>query len=246
MFKNKILLGIILSIILLVFSANIFTAYYKYTQESGTLFYVADPDKADALEDTNEVRQILDDLGNLLGHTKRDDSYPKDETTGGTLSPTVTTIDLTGGQIAFPSSQSASADPNTLDDYEEGSWTPALKFSGNSVDMTYDVQAGLYTKIGRLVILTAFIDLSAKGSSVGSASIDGLPFACKNVDGAITSISMRLTAVTFADFPQGFIYKNETSIRLEEITDAGVKTTLVNIDFANDSTIVINATYFTD
>ena len=85
MSKNKIWLGIILSIILLVFSINGFTAYYKYTQESGANFYVGIADKADALEDSNEVRQILDDLGNLLGHSKRDDLYPKNGTTGGYL-----------------------------------------------------------------------------------------------------------------------------------------------------------------
>ena len=85
MLKNKIWLGIILSIILLIFSINGFTAYYKYTQESGANFYVGTGDKADALEDTNEIRQILDDLGNLLGHSKRDDLYPKNGTTGGYL-----------------------------------------------------------------------------------------------------------------------------------------------------------------
>ena len=85
MSKNKIWLVMILSIILLVFSINGFTAYYKYTQESGANFYVGIADKADALEDSNEVRQILDDLGNLLGHSKRDDLYPKDGTTGGYL-----------------------------------------------------------------------------------------------------------------------------------------------------------------
>lgn len=85
MLKNRIWLGIILSIILLVFSIPGFTSYYKYTQESGTNFYVGIADKADALEDTNEMRQIIDDLGALLVHSKRDDLYPKDETTGGTI-----------------------------------------------------------------------------------------------------------------------------------------------------------------
>ena len=85
MFKKRIWLGIILSAILLVFSISGFTAYYKYTQESGTNFYVNTDDKSDALEDTNEIRQILDDLGNLLGHSKRDDLYPKNGTTGGYL-----------------------------------------------------------------------------------------------------------------------------------------------------------------
>jgi len=85
MLKNKLWIGIILSILLLVFSIPGFTAYYKYTQESGTNFYVGTDDKSDALEDTNEIRQILDDLGNLLGHSKRDDLYPKNGTTGGYL-----------------------------------------------------------------------------------------------------------------------------------------------------------------
>ena len=84
MIKNKKWIGLILSIILLFFCLNGFT-YYKYTQESGANFYVGTPDKADALEDTNEIRQIVDDLGNLLGHSKRNDLYPKDGTTGGSL-----------------------------------------------------------------------------------------------------------------------------------------------------------------
>jgi len=85
MLKNKKLLWIILPIILLAFSLNVSAAYYKYTMESGTNFYVSTADKADALETENEKRQILDDLGFLLQHSKRDDSYPADETTGGTL-----------------------------------------------------------------------------------------------------------------------------------------------------------------
>jgi hypothetical protein len=85
MFKKRMWIGIIFSIIFLVFNISGFTAYYKYTQESGTNFYVGTADKADALEDTNEIRQILDDLGNLLGHSKRNDLYPKDGTSGGYL-----------------------------------------------------------------------------------------------------------------------------------------------------------------
>ena len=50
MFKKRIWLGIILSVILLVFSINGFTAYYKYTQESGANFYVGTADKAETKE----------------------------------------------------------------------------------------------------------------------------------------------------------------------------------------------------
>ena len=58
---------------------------YKYSQETGEDFRVNTEDKCDAMEDTNEVRQILDDLGELLGHSKFDDLYPKDGTSGGYL-----------------------------------------------------------------------------------------------------------------------------------------------------------------
>ena len=86
MLKNKLWLGIILSIILLVFTINGFAVdYYKFTQESGTLFYVSAADKSDALEDTNELRQIVSDLGALLVHSKKNNLYPKDTTTGGTI-----------------------------------------------------------------------------------------------------------------------------------------------------------------
>ncbi|GAH75392.1 unnamed protein product, partial [marine sediment metagenome] len=82
--KGKRLIGVILTI-LLVFSVSGFTAYYKYTQESGANFYVGTADKADALEDTNEMRQIIDDLGALLVHSKRDGVYPKTGPFGGTI-----------------------------------------------------------------------------------------------------------------------------------------------------------------
>jgi len=65
---------------------NGYTFDYTYTQESGTGFFVGTGDKSDALEDANELRQIVNDLGTLLGHSKMDGTYPKDLTTGGSLS----------------------------------------------------------------------------------------------------------------------------------------------------------------
>ena len=59
---------------------------------------------------------------------------------------------LSGGQIQFPATQSPSADANTLDDYEEGTWTPTITFAtpGN-LSVAYTTQSGSYTKIGRMV-----------------------------------------------------------------------------------------------
>jgi hypothetical protein len=81
--------------------------------------------------------------------------------------------------ITFPATQVASADANTLDDYEEGIFTPAIAFGGASVGITYSQQQGFYTKIGNLVTCQIRIVLSNKGSSSGDASITGLPIYCR-------------------------------------------------------------------
>ena len=87
------------------------------------------------------------------------------------------TPSASGAGITFPATQSASTDANTLDDYEEGTWTPSLLFGGAAVGMTYTTRTGTYTKIGNLVTIAVSIDINAIGSSTGSATITGLPFA---------------------------------------------------------------------
>jgi len=79
--------------------------------------------------------------------------------------------------VTFPATQSASSDANTLDDYEEGSWTPAVAFGGGTTGITYSTQTGQYVKIGRFVYATFNILLTSKGSSSGSVTVTGLPFS---------------------------------------------------------------------
>lgn len=80
-------------------------------------------------------------------------------------------------QVQFPAAQVASADPNCLDDYEEGTFTPTIAFGGASVGVTYLAQSGRYTKVGNAVHFKVRIQLSSKGTSVGAMTIEGLPFA---------------------------------------------------------------------
>jgi len=85
--------------------------------------------------------------------------------------------------IKFPATQVASADVNTLDDYEEGTFTPA--FSGSGCTFSYLFQGGSYTKIGNTVHFIAAIVLNTSGNTVtaNDVSMTGLPFARAN-DGA--------------------------------------------------------------
>ena len=82
----------------------------------------------------------------------------------------------TAGQIVFPATQAASGGANTLDDYEEGTWTPAIRFSGGTTGITYGTRVGKYTKIGNFVSYAGQLTLTSKGSSTGSVFITGLPF----------------------------------------------------------------------
>ena len=69
------------------------------------------------------------------------------------------------------------ASDNALDDYEEGTFTPAINFGGNAVGVAYTMQEGYYTKIGRQVTANIILRLSSKGSSSGTVNITGLPFS---------------------------------------------------------------------
>ena len=86
-------------------------------------------------------------------------------------------LPLGSGQITFPATQNASAGVNVLDDYEEGTWTPVLGGSGGTSGQTYITQLGGYIKMGRLIVATYLIVLSAKGVITGNAEIQGLPIA---------------------------------------------------------------------
>jgi hypothetical protein len=85
------------------------------------------------------------------------------------------TTSTSGSGISFPASQSASSDANTLDDYEEGTWTPT-QGSGLTLVGAFS-SSGRYVKIGKTVMLigqvagATTVALSSNGELCG-----GLPF----------------------------------------------------------------------
>jgi hypothetical protein len=76
--------------------------------------------------------------------------------------------------ITFPATQSASSDANTLDDYEEGSWTPN-QGSGLTVTGTFG-SAGTYTKIGRQVFVQGVLAASTLTCAKEAIITSNLPF----------------------------------------------------------------------
>jgi hypothetical protein len=76
------------------------------------------------------------------------------------------------GQLQFPAVQNVSSDANTLDDYEEGTWTPV---DTSGAGLTFSTATGVYTKIGRLVTVIGRVVWPANASGL-QGKVGGLPF----------------------------------------------------------------------
>lgn len=119
-------------------------------------------------------------IGTSSKFARADHVHPTDTSRAPTAAPTFTGIvTVNGGNIKFPSTAVPSADPNTLDDYKEGTWVPVVSYAtpGN-LSITYANQVGSYTKIGREVTVRFNITTSAFTftTASGALQISGLPY----------------------------------------------------------------------
>jgi hypothetical protein len=83
------------------------------------------------------------------------------------------------GQIKFPATQNASSDVNTLDDYEEGTFTPNVKNGASSP--TWSTRTGFYRKVGGMVTAWFTCDAGNSGTAGTQLNLSGLPFAVTGV-----------------------------------------------------------------
>jgi hypothetical protein len=150
-----------------------------------------------------------------------------------------------GAGITFPATASDSTSANTLDDYEEGDWTPTITFGGGSTGITYNTTftGATYTKIGNRVCISGYILMTNKGSSTGDAKVSNLPFVSQSGNTKYAGCFVGEFGITFANQFWGRIAPNTSSIDLFETTTLGVGTTITNSDFSNTSEIYFSATY---
>jgi hypothetical protein len=109
--------------------------------------------------------------------------------------------------INFPATQVASADANTLDDYEEGVYTPTVT-AGTSgtitINASYDILT--YTKIGRLVTITGLLVVGSVSSPVGELRIS-LPFTPASFgDASLRQCPACVCYFNGAGAPNGSVY----------------------------------------
>ena len=133
---------------------------------------------------------------------------------------------------------------NLLDDYEEGTFTPAWYFSGGG-SVAYGGQAGVYTKVGRMGSCRCYLSTSSISSPSGSASITGLPFTQKSgyEGGAAVGIAYRW-GTNFSNF-QFRTNENSTAISVYKQAYDGEASNLGGSDFLSGSSKNIVALGFT-
>lgn len=87
------------------------------------------------------------------------------------------TPSTSGAGITFPATQSASSDANTLDDYEEGTFTPYLNADSGGQIPGATTSSGKYVKVGSVVTITGSVTWSSFSVGYGGAArIYGFPF----------------------------------------------------------------------
>lgn len=148
-------------------------------------------------------------------------------------------------KIIFPATQVPSSDVNTLDDYEEGTFTPSVTFGGVSTGVTYSKQVGKYTKIGNRVDAALEIILTSKGTATGALNIAGLPFVVTAALSPVAGVRCANLDSSFSTQPAGIFVSGQSSVNLAKIV-AGVGASLTDTDITNTTIIRVSGTYFVD
>jgi len=169
----------------------------------------------------------------------------------------VSVANLTAGRVisangvAFPATASVSSDPNTLDDYEEGLWTPVFTpSSGAFGSVTYNaIQGARYTRIGNVVCVQGAIatDAITVGTAANNVWITGLPFTAVSNTGStndgFSDISIGYSSNFALNVPShGYVSAGTTRLELYcRLTANGASVSLKVTDL---STTDKNYTYF--
>jgi hypothetical protein len=148
-----------------------------------------------------------------------------------------------GVGITFPTTaiSHSSSNANTLDDYEEGTFTPTIVYSGTNTP-TYVYQLGRYTKVGRIVQLQMLFSWNENGST-GNVTVGNLPFtSVTSFARSVPSIvSFGLTGLPVNLSVTGIVLSNSTTIALYLNDNAG--TTLSATYTDNDQDMYVTVTY---
>lgn len=155
-------------------------------------------------------------------------------------------VSLPLGALLFPSSQVASSNANTLDDYEEGTFTPVGGGSGGTSGQTYTTQSGTYVKIGRLVLAWGKLVYSVKGTITSNFQFQGLPFTA-GAESALVVVGYFNALNANRMSINGFVSSGATAISAYGITAAAAgMASLSTSDIGATSELTFATAYFSN
>ena len=143
--------------------------------ETGRIYMYADDDGGNPTEAILMIGRLTD-----VSNGNEDSDLRMYTMLNGTQKETLTlssgVVNLPQGQLKFPATQVASADANTLDDYEEGTWTAT---DGSGAGLSLTLEENTYVKIGRLV--TAHMIVTFPTTSDTNLATLTLPFNAESI-----------------------------------------------------------------
>lgn len=152
-------------------------------------------------------------------------------------------INAQAGQIAFPAVQNPSAGANVLDDYEEGTFTPAITFAvPGDLAVTYITQLGQYTKIGRMVHVNVNITTNTftHTTASGNLLIGTLPFTPADQ----TPAALDFQGIVLATHHQACVTTVATSTSMlavtQDVTGGASRVIVSTAHCASGGTLVLN------
>jgi hypothetical protein len=131
----------------------------------------------------------------------------------------------------------------------QGTFTPSILFGFGSVGLTYGLQYGKYVKTGLSVDIMIQITLTAKGSSTGVVSIQGLPFLASNESPA-KWISAYVyfatyTSTAFTTLAAQIGANSTTIMNIWQLPDSAIlRTAMTDANFTDTTTVIISGTYW--
>lgn len=156
-----------------------------------------------------------------------------------TGSPVFTGV-ITADGYKFPATQVSSTDPNTIDDYEEGTFTPVIIGTATAGTGTYELQDGRYTKIGNRVDFSTTVRL-LNHTGTGGILITGLPFVAAG--GHSTPCAVFSSDLNFDSQLSAVVNVNSNSIQLYNMPFNAVFRAVPIDTYCK---IWVNGTYFTN
>jgi hypothetical protein len=151
-----------------------------------------------------------------------------------------------GAGITFPATASASSDANTLDDYEEGTWSPVLSAGGNNATMSVNGNTGRYTKVGNIVHIRGYIAITSKGSMSGSVILNGLPFTNASGYGSYSGTSFGYgtnMAITAGQTACGYVNVNATTMDIQLWDSSAGTSPLLASEINNTFDFILDVSY---